>query len=177
MKIRFALMSCLVLALAALLAAPVQAQANCSSLSGTIVGSLDMAGAQGPGWYGWAYLTFGKDPTVYAARLVDLNDGYKDHPFRVLDNGSMAFAGNEILTFTVDGVGSFQMNGHFTCVAGSTPNFCGFSEEGKLAPDAGTGDYAGMKGNISSHGMAAGGTAADQPWYWISQMTGSVCKP
>ncbi len=181
MKMRYALMSCLVLALAALLATPALAQGTCMPLAGTIAGTWDPAvpnpytGIPGA-WVGWAYLTFGKDPTVITARLVDQNNGLKDRPFRVRENGSASFAGDEVLTFMVDGVGSFQMNGHFVCVAGS-PTFCGFSEEGKLVPEAGTGEYAGMTGNISSHGMGAGAGVADQPAYWISQMTGSVCKP
>ena len=180
MKMRFALLSCIVLAIAALLATPALAQNKCTSLAGTIVGTWDPSvpnpytGSTGA-WVGWAYLTFGKDPTVFPASLVDLNNGYKDHPFRALPNGSASFAGNEILTFTVKDVGSFQMSGHFLCVAGS-PTYCGFSEEGKLVPEAGTGEYAGMTGNISSHGMAAGIGTPEQPAYWVSQMTGSVCK-
>lgn len=173
MRTRIALLSCVVLVLTALLAMPALAQGKCKSLDGTIVAAWD------PGqvaWVGWAYLTFGKDPTVYAARLVDLNNGYKAHPWFKPD-GSGNFAGDEILTFTVDGVGSFQVNGHFLCV-GPTQSYCGFSEEGKLVPEAGTGAFIGMRGNISSHGSAAGGDLdhpAD-PWYWIAQMTGSVCK-
>lgn len=53
----------------------------------------------------------------------------------VFPNGSMTFAGYEILTYTIDGVGSFRLDAHFLCVGG-TPAFCGFSEEGKLVPDA-----------------------------------------
>ena len=71
------------------------------------------------------------------------------------------------------------MAGHFIGVAGTTPFFGGFSEEGKVVPEAGTGQFAGMTGNISSHGSAVAGQAEptdDNPWLWIAQMTGSVCK-
>ena len=90
----------------------------------------------------------------------------------------MTFAGYEILTYTIDGVGSFQMSAHFLCVGG-TPAFRGFSEEGKLVPEAGTGQFAGAKGNIAIHGSAVffgtEPTAAD-PWLWTAQMSGSICK-
>src|SRR5512132_1917487 len=174
---RFAIVSCIVLA-AVLLAAPAHAQGKCVALGGTIAGHFDFAGPQGPGWYGWAYLTFGNDPTVLPARLVDLNDGSKDHPSHVKPDGSGNFAGYEILTYTIDGVGSFQMAGQFLCVGGTTPGFCGFAEEGKINPEAGTGEFAGMTGNISSRGSAVfyGALTPDNPWIWIAQMTGSVCK-
>jgi hypothetical protein len=176
MKTRTALLSCLVLAIAALLPKPALAQGNCRSLSGTIVASLDLNYPGGGAWVGKAYLTFGKDPTIHVAELVDVNDGYKAHPTFKPD-GSGNFAGDEILTFTFGGgLDSFQMKGHFICMAGSTPNYYGFSEEGKLVPEAGTGEYKGMTGNISSHGSAAGGTGFEPPWLWISQLTGSVCK-
>lgn len=172
MKMKFALMSCVVLALAALLATPALAQGNCMALGGIIAAHYEFGGLEGDGWYGTAYLTLGKDPTILPAKLVDLNSGSKDHPFKA------NFAGDEILTFTIEGRGSFKMSGHFICVAGSGPYFCGFSEEGKLVPDAGTGEYAGMTGNISSHGSAVFGwePTTDNPWIWISQLTGSVCK-
>jgi hypothetical protein len=168
---RFAIVSCVVL-VAVLLAAPARAQGNCTALGGTIAAHFEFAGSQGPGWYGRAYLTFGKDPTVLNAALVDLNNGYKEHPIRNL-------AGDEILTFTVEGVGSFQMAGHFLCAVGSTPYLCGgFSEEGKVIPEAGTGQFAGMTGNISIHGSAVADVfpIEDNPWLWIAQMTGSVCN-
>jgi hypothetical protein len=161
---------------AILVATLAHAQGNCMALGGTIAGHFEMAGPQGPGWYGWAYLTFGNDPTVLAARLVDLSNGYKDHPSHVKPDGSGNFAGDEILTYTIDAVGSFQMTGHCLCVGGATPSFCGFSEEGKVV--AGTGSFAEITGNISIHGMAvfAGEPTEDNPWLWIAQMTGSVCK-
>jgi hypothetical protein len=170
---RFSIVSCIVLTSVVLAAAPARAAGNCTALDGTIAAHFEIAGSQGPGWYGRAYLTFGKAPTVLTAALVDLNNGYKAHP------GEPMLAGYEILTCTIDGVGSFQMAGHFLCTAGATPNFCGFSEEGKIVPEAGTGESAGMTGNISSHGSAVFflpvPTEAD-PWLWIAQMTGSVCK-
>jgi hypothetical protein len=173
---RFAAVSCVVLA-AVLLAAPARAQGNCQALGGTIAAHFEMAGLEGPGWYGRSYLTFGKDPTVLGANLVDLNNGYKDHPSHVKPDGSMNFAGDEILTFTIDGVGSFTMAGHFLCVGGATPFFCGFSEEGKVV--AGTGSFAGMMGNISIRGsgvfFGSEPTEVD-PWLWIAQLSGSVCK-
>jgi hypothetical protein len=175
---RFAVISCIVLASAVLLATPAQAAGNCTSLGGTIAGHFEFGGAQGPGWYGWAFLTFGNDPTVLPARLVDLNNGVKDHPSHVKSDGTGNFAGDEILTYTIDGVGSFQMSGHFLCVGSTTPAFCGFSEEGKINPEAGTGQFAGMTGNVSSHGSAVffgPEPTEDNPWIWIAQMTGSVC--
>jgi hypothetical protein len=167
-----------VLASAVLLAAPARAEGNCTALGGTIAGHFEFGGPQGDGWYGWAFLTFGNDPTVFPARLVDLNNGYKDHPSHVKPDGSGNFAGDEILTFTIDGVGSFQEAAHFLCVGGSTPAYCGFSEEGKITPEAGTGQFAGMTGNISTHGSAVfyGLPTEDNPWIWIAQITGSVCK-
>jgi hypothetical protein len=172
---RIAIVSCVVLA-AVLLAAPARAQGNCEALGGTIAAHFEMAGLDGPGWYGRAYLTFGNDPTVLPASLVDLNNGYKDHPSHVKPDGSLNFAGDEILTYTVNGVGSFTMAAHFLCVGGATPAFCGFSEEGKVV--AGTGSFAGMTGTISIHGSAVffGIEPTDEdPWLWIAQMTGSVC--
>jgi hypothetical protein len=172
---RIAIVSCVVLA-AVLLAAPARAQGNCQALGGTIAGHFEFGGAQGDGWYGWAFLTFGNDPTVFPARLVDLNEGYKDHPSHVKPDGSGNFAGYEILTLTIDGVGSFQMTGHFICMAGTTPYEYGFAETGKV--EAGTGSFAGMTGNISIHGTGVFGQAEptqDNPWLWIAQMTGSVC--
>ena len=177
MKTRTALLSCFVLVLATLFAAPVLAQANCKTLSGIIAGHYELGGPEGDGWYGWAYMTFGKDTTLYTAKLVDLNNGYKDHPFQTKANSFGNFAGDEILTFTI-GPDSFQMAGHFICTAGSSPFYCGFSEEGKVVPEAGTGQFAGMRGNISIHGSAvvAGDPTPENPWLWIAQMTGSVCK-
>ena len=103
-------------------------------------------------------------------------NGYKDHPSHVKPDGSMNFAGDEILTFTIDGVGSFTMAGHFLCVGGATLA-CGSSEEGEgggreQAP------FAGMTGTISIHGSAVffGSLPTDEdPWLWVAQMTGSVC--
>jgi hypothetical protein len=176
----FAVLSVIALATTALPAAPAHAEANCMALNGTIAGHYEFGGPDGDAWYGWAFLRFGNDLTVYAARLVDQNDGYKGHPSHVKPDGSGNFAGYEILTFTVEGLGSFQMTGHFIAMAGTTPYFSGFSEEGKLVPEAGTGQFAGMTGNVSSHGSAIAGPwspTQDNPWIWISQMTGSVCKP
>jgi hypothetical protein len=174
---RFAFVSCVVLA-SVLLAAPAHAEGNCTALNGTIAAHFEVAGSQGPGWYGWAYLTFGNDPTLLAARLVDLNNGFKDHPNHVKPNSFGNFAGYEILTFTIDGVGSFQLDAQFLCVAGATPFFCGFSEEGKIIPEAGTGQFEGMTGTVSEHGSAVleGEPTADNPWLWIAQLNGSVCK-
>ena len=63
-------------------------------------------------------------------------------------------------------------------MAGATPYFCGFSEEGKLVPEAGTGQFAGMTGNISERGAAVfeGEPTPDNPWLWVAQMTGSICN-
>jgi len=164
------------LALAMAVAAPLaRAAGNCTAVAGTILGHYDFDGPEGPAWYGWAYLTFGKDPTVWSARLVDLNDGYRANPYKA------NFAGYEILTYTIDGVGSFQTNSHFLCTAGATPNFCGFSEEGAVDPEAGTGLFEGMSGSIASRGEAGWGSdpagpTPDQPWLWIAQLTGTLCK-
>ena len=169
---RFATVACVVLA-AVLLAAPARAAGNCQSLDGTIAAHFDMAGSEGPAWYGRAYLTFDNDPTVFVADLVDLNNGYKDHP-----NTHGNFAGYEILTFTI-GADKFRMDGQFLCLAQGKPSFCWFSEEGKLVPEAGTGKFAGMTGHISIHGSGAffgnEPTPAD-PWLWTAKMTGSLCK-
>jgi hypothetical protein len=176
---RFSIVSCIVLASAILAAVPAQAQGNCTDLKGSIAAHFDFAGSQGPGWYGWAYMTFGNDPTLIAARLVDLNNGYKAHPISpIKPNSAGNFAGYEILTFTVDGVGSFQLDAQFLCAAGATPFFCGFSEQGRLVPEAGTGQFAGMTGNISERGEAVfeGEPTSDNPWLWVAQMSGSVCK-
>jgi hypothetical protein len=170
---RLAIVSCVVLA-AILAAAPAMAAGNCKALDGSIAAHFEMSGSEGPGWYGRAYLTFGNDPTVLTADLVDLNNGYKDHP-----NSHGNFAGYEILTYTIGGVGSFRMDAQFLCIAEGKPSFCGFSEEGKIIPEAGTGQFAGMKGNTSIHGSAVffgtEPTVAD-PWLWTAKMTGSVCK-
>lgn len=170
---RFSIVSCIVLASVVLAAAPARAAGNCTALDGTIAAHFDFAGSQGPGWYGRAYLTFGNDPTVFVADLVDLNNGSKDHP-----NKHGNFAGYEILTYTIDGVGSFRMDAQFLCLAEGKPAYCGFSEEGKLIPEAGTGQFAGTSGNISIHGSAAffgnEPTTVD-PWLWTAKMTGSVC--
>ena len=175
--IRFAVVSCVVLA-AALLAAPARADGTCMALEGSIAAHYEMAGSQGPGWYGRSYLTLGKDPTNYAATLVDLNNGSKDHPFRVFPDGSATFAGFELLTFTLDGGGSFLLDAGFICVGG-TPGFCAFSEQGKIVPEAGTGQFAGMKGNASIHGsgvfVGAEPTATD-PWLWTAKINGTLCK-
>lgn len=169
---RFVIVPCVVVA-TVLLAAPARAQVNCTALDGTIAAHFDMLGAEGPAWYGRAYLTFGSDPTVFVANLVDLNNGSKDHP-----NSRGNFAGYELLTFTI-GVDSFRLDAHFLCLAEGKPAFCWFSEEGKLVPEAGTGRFAGMTGNISIHGSAAffgNEPTADDPWLWTAKMTGSVCK-
>ncbi len=170
---RLSIVSCIVLASVILAAAPARAAGNCVALDGAIAAHFDFAGPQGPAWYGRTYLTFGNDPTVFAADLVDLNNGYKDHPNK---NGN--FAGYEILTFTIDGVGSFQVDAQFLCLAEGKPAYCGFSEQGKLIPEAGTGEFAGMKGNISIHGSAAffgNEPTAIDPWLWTAKMSGSVC--
>jgi hypothetical protein len=175
---RFAIVSSAVL-VSVLLAAPARAQSKCTAVAGSIAAHFDFLGDQGPGWYGWAYLTFGNDPTLLAGRLVDLNNGSKDHPINPIKPNSYGnFAGYELLTFTIEGVGSFQLDAQFLCVGGSTPYFCGFSEEGKLVPEAGTGQFAGMTGNISERGAAVfeGEPTADNPWLWVAQMTGSICK-
>ena len=71
-------------------------------------------------------------PRCSLRALSILNNGYKDHPSHVKPDGSLNFAGDEILTYTIDGVGSFTMAAHFLCVGGATPAFCGFSEEVKV---------------------------------------------
>jgi hypothetical protein len=111
---------------AVLLAAPARAAGNCMDLDGTIAGHFEMLGSEGPGWYGRAYLTFGNDPTVLAANLVDLNNGYKDHPSK---HGN--FAGYEILTYTIDGVGSFRMDAHLLCEAGGSLPFAGSAKRAR----------------------------------------------
>jgi len=171
-RTRFATVSCVALAMV-LLAAPARAAGNCQALDGTIAGHFEIAGSEGPGWYGRAYLTFGSDPTVLVADLVDLNNGSKDHP-----NSHGNFAGYELLTFTI-GVDSFRLDAQFLCLSEGKPAFCWFSEEGKLVPAAGTGQFAGATGNISIHGSAAffgDVPTTDDPWLWTAKMTGSVCK-
>ncbi len=85
----------------------------------------------------------------------------------------------EILIYAIDGVGIFRMDAQFLCSSEGTPAFCGFSEEGRIIPQAGTGQFAGMTGNISIHGSAAffgsEPTAVD-PWLWTAKMSGSVCN-
>src|SRR5512135_823190 len=168
---RFAIVSCVALA-AVLLAAPARAQGSCQALDGTIAAHFDLAGSQGPGWYGRTYLTFGNDPPVFVADLVDLNNGYKDHP-----NKHGNFAGYEILTFTIGG-DSFRVDAQFLCLAEGKPFFCSYSAQGHLIPEAGTGRFAGMTGNISIHGTGAffgdEPTTVD-PWLWTANMSGLVC--
>jgi hypothetical protein len=168
----------IVIASIGVFAAAADAQSNCTGLRGTITGQFVPAGPEGTGWYAHAYLSLGKDETVLAAKLLDQNDGYKDHPTFTDPSGN--FAGDEVLMFTIAGAGTFQMKGHFIGVAGTTPYAYQFNETGKIA--AGTGDFAGMTGSLSIHGsfVTGGGLAAgpseDHPWVWIAQMTGTVCR-
>lgn len=93
-------------------------------------------------------------------------------------DGSGNFAGYELWTFTIDGVGSFQTTTQFIAVAGTTPFASGISETGKVVAAAGTDSFAGMTGTISNHGTFVAGQGeptADNPWLALSQMTGSVC--
>jgi hypothetical protein len=150
------------------------AQGKCETLIGTIT-----AQAGDLGWAGPAYLLFGKDPTVYTARLLDVNNGYKAHPWFKPDL-SGNFAGYEILTFTIDNANSFQMSGHFVGIAGRTPYAYTFSEEGKIT--GGTGAFAAATGTITIHGSFVTGGGLDgpwdpvnTPWWWISEMHGSIC--
>jgi hypothetical protein len=156
------------------------AQGRCETLTGTITAQFQLLDVEPfAAWIGQAYLTFGKDPTVLTARLVDQNNGYKDHPtFKPDLSGN--FAGYEILTFTIDSANWFQMSGHFIGIAGTTPYAYQFSEEGKIT--GGGGDFAAATGTISIHGsfvtgggIGGPGPTLDTPWVWISEMHGSIC--
>ena len=145
------------------------AQGPCVPLSGSISATLQML-PSGPAWAGDAYLSFADQPPLNAT-IVDQNDGYKAQPARGL-------AGNEILTFAVENLGSFQMKGRFVAMPGATPYWFNFSETGKVFPEGATGAFAGMTGNLSIHGdVVVGPVPFDpaHPFTWIAQITGSVC--
>lgn len=157
------------------LAPTTAAQGDCVSLSGTIAGEFIRGGPQGNGWYAKAYLSFGRDDTVIVADLFDRNNGRKQHPS--LNDPSGNFAGDEILTFSIDAETSLVVDAHFIGVAGSTPYAYAFNEVGKIVE--GTGWFGGATGNVSIHGSFVKVGAApnpDYPWLWIAQMTGSVCR-
>lgn len=153
-------------------AAPAAAADGCSSLSGALTGWIG-DGPEGITWYGVAYLSFGGDPIV-RAEYVDLNAGYDRFVFK--RNGSLNFAGDELLTFQVDGGDSFQLNARFSAVCGVQGYSCELHETGHFVPEAGTGRFAGMTGHVSIQGPFAGGDCGPaQPCLWIGQLNGAVC--
>ena len=165
--------SCVVVVSAILFAAPARAASRCQNLDGVITGHFDLAGPDGPAWYGVAYLRFGNDLAVSLASLVDLNNGCRHGRFGP-KNGQ--FSCYEILTFTVEGVGSFKVGAKFEAVCGLEGLSCVLNEKGTLLPEEGTGAFAGATGNVSIQGPFAGGDcSAAQPCIWISDMSGSIC--
>lgn len=166
-------LAALALAAAVVLATPAHAAGECTSLSGTVTGWI-ADGPQGVTWYGVAYLSFGREPHL-VARFVDLNDGYRRLRFRA--DGSGVFSGYEILTFQVDGVGTFQVDAQFNAACSSL-YACVLHETGKFVPEAGTGRFADMTGNLSIQGPFGGGDCGpDQPCLWIADVKGQACAP
>ncbi len=173
MKTRFALLACVLLAVAALAAAPARAQQTGGHVDGTITAAFDPF-ANPPGWYGFAYLSIGKGPVV-VYRMADLNTGGKEHPAHFNPTtGSGNYNGFEQMTITsMDGLDSFQVDAKFVAVC-SSPYSCMLNETGDLVPEAGTGQFAGMKGTVAIHGPFAGGDCVNQPCIFIGQLSGSV---
>ncbi|MBK9088856.1 MAG: hypothetical protein IPL90_07335 [Holophagales bacterium] len=161
------------LASALVLAAPAPADNGCSSLSGVLTGWIG-DGPQGITWYGVAYLSIGGAPVV-RADYVDLNAGYDRMHWK--NNGSLNFAGDEVLTFRVASGDSFQLQAHFSAVCFAPASYgCELHETATFVPEAGTGLFAGMTGHASIQGPFAGGDCGpSQPCYWIGRMNGAVC--
>lgn len=192
---RFALLVA-VAAAVAIVAAPAAAQ-TCVPVKGTIVGHLRIFGpANVPdflaflppgvfentewdgegGWYGWAYLQFGKASPV-SLILVDHGIPGTSKP---LKEGSESFRGDEILTFKLPGsAGSFQMRGSFLALAGQAPYLFTFTENGRIT--GGEGQYSGASGFLTINGLFTTGPsetfidAAHDPFVWIAQVHGMYC--
>ncbi len=180
----------------AIVATPASAQQGCVPVKGTIVGHLrlfdpnnvpDFLNGLPPGvfentewdgnggWYGWAYLQFGKADPV-SLLLVDHGIPGTSKP---LKEGSDSFRGDEILTFKLPGAGSFQMRGSFVALAGQAPHLFAFNETGRIT--GGEGRYAGANGHIAINGLFTLGPsetfidAAHDPFLWIAQVNGLYC--
>lgn len=171
-RTRITIVTFVVLAFSLVTAAPAPADSGCSSLSGVLTGWF-ADGPEGVAWYGVAYLSFGGAPVV-RADYVDLNAGYDRFVFK--RNGSLNFAGDELLKFQVDGGDSFQLNARFSAVCRLQGYSCELHETGMVVPEAGTGLFAGVTGHVSIQGPFAGGDCGPtQPCLWIGQLNGAVC--
>lgn len=167
---------CLVLAIASLtlFAAPAAAQGRCDNFAGTIMARLDLE----IGWIGRVYMSIDGGAPMNGT-ILDVGDETSRHP--TMSTPSMNWSGNELLTFSVDGVGSFQMRGHYTATAASSPFLWGFHQTGKIDPSGATGEFVGMTGHLSIQGLFTVGGGGEfppsdeNPMLWIAEVTGSVC--
>jgi hypothetical protein len=156
---------------------PAEAKDRCENFAGTIIGHFAIDD-QGEAWVGRAYISINDGPVVNAA-LRDEYDPASAHPTMATPSGN--WSGNEVLTFAVEGVGTFKVRGHYTASAASSPFLWGFHETVKVDPSEATGAFAGMTGSMSIQGtFAVGGGGVyppsdTNPWSWLAQITGSVC--
>jgi hypothetical protein len=167
---------CLLLAIASLIlfAPPAAAQGRCDNFGGTIIASYDPE----IGWVGRVYMSVDGGAPVNGT-ILDQYDPGSTHPTMETPSGN--WSGNEVLTFTVENVGSFQMRGHYTANAASSPFLWSFHETGQIDPLGATGAFSGMTGHLSIQGVFTIGGGGElppsdlDPWWWIAEITGSVC--
>jgi len=148
-------------------APPASASTYGVPVSGTIYGSFDYSFEGKGAWVGYAVLKFGDREPVMAS-IVDRNTSYQEGK-----NG--VARGTEVVTFTLlDGSGTFEANASFMGIPGATPSLYNLSETASL--ENGTGRFAGISGQIATHGPYLYPNPAKTPGAppWIGETHGVV---
>jgi hypothetical protein len=134
---------CLVATLLLAPARPAAASTGSTAVSGTFYGAFDYAFEGKGAWVGYAVFQFG-DRSPAMASFVDRNTSYAEGK-----NG--VAKGTETISVTLlDGSGTFELNARFMGIPGATPSLYNLSETSTFAN--GTGQYAGISGQLTTHG-------------------------
>lgn len=130
---------------------------NCAALRMTETGVL-----LEDGWHGSGLISFGGGAPEPVSS-VTANTGFRP--------AGRAARGSEVWTVTVDG-GTFEIEGNFTLVPGSTPGRWDLSESGKIT--GGTGRFDHASGQVALNGPAL--IPDDIHGNWLGSAVGEICQ-
>lgn len=137
----------------------------CATLSGTVYGKFVTTPEEA--WVGTALLSInGADPE--SATFVDRNTSANVNALLA----GKPFQGTEILTLTFADGSTFDVDAQFVGVPASTPYLYNLNETGHITN--GTGRFAGISGDVSTHGPFLSPLFVDEP-PWVAASTGTVC--